>query len=469
MADAFDPWQSAAIAADVVAAGASPQALAQRRASRLATLLRAARRRSPLCREMLAPYGDLAGVALQDLPVMRKPQLMARFDDWVGDRALSLPALRRFVADRTRIAQPFLGRYTVWESSGSSGEPGLFVQDPQAMAVYDALEAWRRPLVRPLLRLVDPLYLGERIAFVGAIDGHFATTVSLQRLRRLNPAWGAVLRFVSFLQATPALVAALDAYRPTIVATYPSAAVMLAQEHRVGRLRHAPAEVWMGGETLTPAMRRFVTETFGCAVVNSYGASEFLALASECSHGSLHLNSDWAILEPVDGAGRPVPAGETGSTALLTNLANHVQPLIRYDLGDRVTLRPQGCACGSARPVVEVEGRCDDTLYVPAAQGGRVSILPLAVCTVLEEAAGLFDFQLVQVRPGRLVLSTAQPGRTGDDALQRARASLAAFLSAQGAPHVQIACRHAGPDVRGRSGKVQRVVSLVAPHRAATP
>ena len=44
-------------------------------------------------------------------------------------------------------------------------------------------------------------------------------------------------------------------------------------------------------------------ESFGCPVANSYGASEFLSLASECAEGSLHLNSDWAILESVDSNG----------------------------------------------------------------------------------------------------------------------------------------------------------------------
>jgi phenylacetate-CoA ligase len=70
------------------------------------------------------------------------------------------------------------------------------------MAVYDALQAWRRPSPRPLSRWLDPWYLGERIAFVGATGGHFASTVSSQRLRRLNPALAASLHEVSFLQST---------------------------------------------------------------------------------------------------------------------------------------------------------------------------------------------------------------------------------------------------------------------------
>ena len=59
-------------------------------------------------------------------------------------------------ADPSRIGKPFMDRYVVWESSGSSGEPAIFVQDAQAMAVYDALEALRRPNQRPWQRFLDP-------------------------------------------------------------------------------------------------------------------------------------------------------------------------------------------------------------------------------------------------------------------------------------------------------------------------
>ena len=38
---------------------------------------------------------------------------------------------------------------------------------------------------------------------------------------------------------------------------------------------------------------------------------------------------------------------EFGATSMLTNLANRAQPLIRYDLGDRIKLHSQRCECGS--------------------------------------------------------------------------------------------------------------------------
>ncbi|MES2090994.1 MAG: AMP-binding protein [Pseudomonadota bacterium] len=456
----FNPWLLSRIAADVVAAShADAEALAARQSQRLADLLASAASSSPLYRRLLKG-SDPAHLQLDELPVMGKAVLMSQFDDWVTDPALHLDALRRFTADRSRIAEPFLGRYVVWESSGSSGEPGIFVQDAAAMAVYDALEAVRRPVLRPLQRLLDPWCMGERIAFVGATDGHFASTVTLERIKRLNPAMSRCLHGISFLLPPEQLMAKVQALDPTVIATYPSAAVLLAEERLAGRLEIAPREVWTGGETLSVSMRKLVQQAFGCQVVDSYGASEFISMAIDCPYGHLHLNSDWVILESVDDQGRVLPAGEAGTSTLLTNLANHVQPLIRYNLGDSIRLYSHACACGSHLPVIEVQGRSDDTLRLGRPGEKAVSVLPLAFSTVLEEGAGLFDFQIVQQGPSELLLSTGMRGEAAIGIVQRAGVVLAAFLAQQGLPDVTIHCLSDHPARQGRSGKIQRVVAL---------
>lgn len=453
----IDLWFSAAVAADVAwMSHADAASRARRRQERLVRLFDAAGRGSRLYRRLIGER-DPSTLPLSALPVVRKPELMAQFDDWVTDPRLTLPSLRRFAADPALIGEPFEGGFVVWESSGSSGEPGLFVQDAAAMAVYDALEALRRPNLRGLGHLFDPWGLRETMAFVGATTGHFASMVSIERLRRLNPLAASRMRSISILQPTAVWMAQLHALAPTVIATYPSAAVLLAQAKLAGDLDIAPRELWLGGETFTPAMRALVRRAFGAAVSQSYGASEFLAIASECGHGRLHLNDDWVILEPVDAALQPVPAGTPGATTLLTNLANHVQPLIRYDLGDRVTLHAQRCPCGSPLPVIEVQGRADDTLRIgPTAH--PTQLLPLALGTVLEDEAGLFDYRLVQDGPRTLRLSTPGRGAQADASLRRGRDALARFIAEQGGGAVHIRCRSGVDDVLGRSGKRQRIV-----------
>src|SRR5688572_20945102 len=115
-----------------------------------------------------------------------------------------------------------------------------------------------------------------------------------------------------------------------------------------------------------------------------------------CRQGRLHVNSDWFIVEPVDTSGGPVPAGRRSDAVLVTNLANHVQPVIRYQLGDSVVLDAEPCPCASALPTIRVEGRTDEILRVPRTGGVEVVLLPMAVATVVEETPGVRRYQVLQ-------------------------------------------------------------------------
>lgn len=454
-ADAGAPSASGVVLDVLTAMRLEPADISERQTQRLRRLLDATARDSAFYRRRWRGV-DLASARLQDLPVVHKHELMTHFPQWVTDPAVTRPALRRFMADARRCGQPFLGRYAVWESSGSSGEPAVFVHDECALAVYDALEGLRRHSPRLWQRLLDPLMLGERFAFVGAIDGHFASHVSLQRQRRLRPWLAAGWRSFSILQPVADLVAQLNAFAPTVVATYPTAAALLTDEAERGALHIAPQELWTGGETLSPAVRRRVQSVLRCHLRNSYGASEFLPLAWECGEGRLHLNEDWAILEAVDAQYRPVPRGTPSHTSLLTNLANRVQPLVRYEIGDQICLAPERCACGSPLPVIDVCGRRDDALHLRGPDGRVITLLPLALTTVLEERAGVYDFQLRQVDERTLQLrlgpAAAAAGETG-------RRALLDFARAQGLGGLRVQLRAAAELPRGRSGKQMRVVA----------
>ena len=459
MTTVFDPMRLGAVALDVLASGrAAPVAIAARQRSRLAHLIDATVRGSRLYRERLQGLVP-ARTPLSALPVLDRAELIERFDDWVTDPQLKLAQLRAFTADATRIGEPYLDKYLVWESSGTSHLSGVFVQDARAMAVYDALEALRRSTPRPLQRWFDPLLLAERIAFVGATTGHFASMVSMQRLRQLNPFMAQSLRCFSILQSTSALLEELNAFAPTVIATYPTVAALLADLAAQGTLQFKPREIWTGGETLSSAVRRHVEKVLGCVLRNSYGASEFMSIGWECGHGQMHANTDWLILEPIDAQGQPVPAGQASHSTLLTNLANFVQPLIRYDLGDQITVHPEGCDCGSSLPVIEVQGRRDDPLLMAGQNRRQVTLLPLALTTVLEDEAGVFNFQLRQQDDHTLVLRLDLLGAEAAAAAARCVNALEKFAVTQGLAKLRVLTELGRAVPRGRSGKPQRVVA----------
>ena len=154
-----------------------------------------------------------------------------------------------------------------------------------------------------------------------------------------------------------------------------------------------------------------------------------------------------------------MPAGQPSSSVLLTNLANHVQPLVRYDLGDQVSLHSERCSCGSPLPVLKVQGRHDEPLVMAGHKGQSVTLLPLALSTVLEDNAGVFDFYLLQIDACTLELHLPLEGEAGQQALARCLAELHTFATAMGLAPIQVHGRLGNTAPRGRSGKACRIVA----------
>jgi phenylacetate-coenzyme A ligase PaaK-like adenylate-forming protein len=282
------------------------------------------------------PLGPIGPETFYRLPPVSKPELMARFDDWVTDPSVTRARVEQFVADLDNLGRDFLGRYVVFTTSGSTGVPALLVQDVRAIAVMTGL-SYVRALGALRLRLVaQMLTRAPRQAAVFATGGHFLSTTMFQRRLRLAPFRRRTTRFLSVLDPLPKLVDQLNAFQPAFLATYPSVLAVLTAEQEAGRLRISPLVITTGGELLLPVVQHRAEEAFGCLVNQSYAASEAIPLALPCRYGRLHLNSDWFLVEPIDGQGRPVPAGTRSEGVLVTNLANYVQPVIRYQLGDSV-------------------------------------------------------------------------------------------------------------------------------------
>jgi len=444
---------------DVLAAGrAAPREILARQQSRLASLLYTLAQGSSLYAHHLRDYLD-PRVQLQSLPVISKTELMERFDEWVTDPDITLDGLRAFTADPRNIGEPYLGRYVVWESSGSSGQPAIFVQDAHSMAINDALESLRRSPYTPTAGDIDAHCFNERIAFVGVTTGHFASMVQMRRLQALYPWTAQALRNISILQPMESVVQELNAFEPTVVATYPSVALALAGQQERGALRISPHAIWTGGENLSAAARARVAAVMQCPVRDHYGASEFLSIASECSHGRLHANTDWLILEPVDERHRPVPPGHASATTLLTHLGNRTQPILRYDLGDQITVCAEPCDCGSPLPVIQVSGRNDPPLQMRGKNGKPVLLLPLALTTVLEEQAGLYEFQLRQLNSLSLELQVPQSGAQAEAALARGSQALQDYARVQGVATLRVFTKDGVALRRGNSGKVPRVIA----------
>jgi len=122
----------------------------------------------------------------------------------------------------------------------------------------------------------------------------------------------------------------------------------------------------LSSEKLTKEMRDTFRRVYGCESFDSYNGVEATCLISECEHHRLHIVPDVGIVEVVNEKGLPCKPGEQGEV-ITTGLLNFNQPLIRYRMGDIITLsKDQTCKCGREMPLVdEIVGRVEDTVIGP--------------------------------------------------------------------------------------------------------
>jgi phenylacetate-coenzyme A ligase PaaK-like adenylate-forming protein len=451
------------IAWDVLQASRSrPDAITERQQTRLAALLSFARSHSPFYRGLYAHVPDPIH-NFQELPPVTKSELMARLDDWITDPALTARSVRSFVADKNLIGSTHLDRFVIWTTSGTSGDPGIFIQDGEALAVYIALAAvramlaWNGPL--GLLRFA---MMGMRVAPIVTSGGHYASSSLRDIALAARPSLSDSISRISVISPLPELVQALNELRPGAMVGYPLAMVLLAREQNAGRLRLNPVFICTVGEWLGATAREEIVNAFNCPVRDTYASSEFLGIAYECSRGRLHVNSDWVIVEPVDETYQPVAPGVPSHSVLITNLVNRTQPVIRYDLGDSITIYPDACICGSPLPSIKVEGRQDEILSFHAPNGDTIHVLPMAIATIVEETPGVQRYQIIKSAPD-VVSLRIEPisGAVEDEVWGLTLSRLAVYLKKQGLPNIHIERSEIRPVGDPQSGKFRLVWSEI--------
>jgi putative adenylate-forming enzyme len=378
---------------------------------RLDVVVRHAASHSPFYRRWFAETGapGTEPVDHKRLPVLDKTLLMEHFDELVCDPRLRRDQLldRSGQLSRDRL---YLDRYRVLVTSGSSGRPGLFVYDP---------DGWRS-IITQMLRSsswagLAPSLPRQRVAWIG---GAGPSHVTRQAAATLSIGVHRVLALPATLPL-PELVEALNQFQPTYLNVYPSVAMWLADEQQAGRLRLSPQILVTVGELRTPEMTQRLAGAFGVDPFDVYGSTEGL-FGSECEHHQgIHLFEDTTLVENVDSDGRPVPAGQPGSRLLVTNLYNLVQPLLRLELTDVVTLDPDPCPCG--RTLVRartIHGRSDDLLPLPAHDGGWVAVHPLQFALLTRDPE-VREFQVVQDGQAlRILVVPSLRVAEGDDGLE---------------------------------------------------
>jgi phenylacetate-CoA ligase len=327
---------------------------------------------------------------LPSLPVMTKTEMMARFDELISDRALTREAAERALAATGEEPRPLPGGYLCMATGGSSGQRGIFAYDPASVAEFVCLLF--RTRLAALGAATTAAVPEVTFAMVGAGSAVHGTSFVPSVLA------GSPIRFARVPVTLPVSQIAdhLNRLQPQGLFGYPSVLARLAAEQRAGRLHIAPQLVNCTAETLQPQFRAAIRQAFGAPVFNTFATTEGLAGSSGPDDPFITLATDSCIVELVDARYRPVPPGTASAKVLITNLYNHLQPLIRYELNDSFTAQRPAASHGRLR--VSVEGRADEILHYDHAH-----VHPLVLRSVLLTQPAVLDYQVQQTPRGAAV------------------------------------------------------------------
>jgi phenylacetate-coenzyme A ligase PaaK-like adenylate-forming protein len=378
---------------------------------------------------------------------MDKVQLMENFDQIVTDPRVTLAAANEHIASLQADAY-FLGDLHAVASGGSSGVRGVFVWDWEGWTTV-RLVALRAQLAD---RLSDPELASKRpVSMVVAANNatHFTTASAETFDTDAVP-----IHRIPIGLPLAEIVAALNEADGDGLATYPSMLAALVGEARAGRLTIRPRRILTMAEPLFAEIREAAEALWQAPVANMWGTSEAGIVGIGCFvEPGMHLADDLLILEAVDSNDRPVPSGVLADKVLVTNLANAVQPLIRYEITDQVVRLDETCSCGSAhRRVSDIEGRLDDEFTYT----GGIRVHPHVFRSALIREPAVTEYQVHQTAHGADILLRHE-ATFDSDALT---GNIGQALRSLGLADARVTARTVDSIPRLRSGKLKRFIPL---------
>lgn len=410
---------------------------------RLKKLVNYAKNNSPYFKELYANLKD--EFKLEDLPTINKVEMMQHFDSFITDNSINMQKIKEFTSDISNVGRLINGKYLIFKTSGSTGNPITVLYDKKNIDVASAVALFRTFARKEDFKTF--MKNGKRTAGVFA-DYGFYLACGMSRYLQLKMPWKKNKITIDVNANEVEIINKLNEFNPSMLSGYPSNLALLSSFEE---LKIKPGVVITGGELLTDEIRKKLSNKFNCYVQTHYSCTEAGEIACECDEKHLHINEDWVIVEPVDMNNNPVGYNVLSNKVLITNLANYIQPFIRYELTDRVIVHNEKCKCGKNTCWLEIEGRTDDILEFE----NGILIAPMSFYKILEEIKGIVRFQLIQRSYRKLELRLVADEK--EAMFDKAKKQLQEFLNGKNIINVEIFLSDEIPQTNKISGKYNHV------------
>lgn len=318
-------------------------------------------------------------IPLSKFPTINKTTLIQNFDNIVTQKDLSQQELIDFDNDNNKNKKTFKKKYHIVHSSGSTGKPAYFVYDNQAWEsmLIGVIRAALWDMSMP--QILKYLLQKPRILYIAATDGRYGGAMAVGD--GIEGVKGNQL-FIDINMPLKEWIEKIKRFQPDMIVGYPSAIKILGELVESGKLNVNVFRVISCGEPLSNNLRQYFKKVFHSDVINFYAASESLILGVESDFNEgMYLFDDMNYIEVENG------------NMYITSLYNYVQPLIRYQITDRLKIKKNNEKYPFTR-AENVVGREEDILWFEN-RGKKEFLHPLAIEGFCIE--GLLDYQFRQL------------------------------------------------------------------------
>jgi phenylacetate-CoA ligase len=262
----------------------------------------------------------------------------------------------------------------IQSSSGTTGMPTFVAATSEDIQTWNSMGArvFYANGFRPTDWVMHAYAMGR--GFVGGL-------VNIEHLQHL----GCCVIPLGAESGTERLLRAIEHLKPVAMCATPSMVSHLGSQAKdvlgIEARNLSIRKISVGGEPGggIPAIREKMESLWGADVRDMMGGADFGSTywgecdekdgMHLCSQGALHVE----IIDPDTLETLPIAGGTTGEL-VYTTLARRATPLVRYRMGDIVTVTALDCSCGRTAYKIKAHGRADDMLIVRG-----VNVFPTAI------------------------------------------------------------------------------------------
>lgn len=305
----------------------------------------------------------------EKIPPISKNDFVENFDQIVTDKNVTYDRVKSEISKWTN---PNIdGKYSITYTSGSTGNPTIILQDKYFQNMTSIVTFFRF-----LSHSLPIIMIGEENSFGCEAE-------MIKHNQEKTKLTGKFVRSIDVKDPIDQIISKLKEIGPGTIIGYPGAMTLMANKLLERNIFIKEKKIFLSGEYSTEADKELLRKAFLCdSVYRMYGCTEAGLIASECKEGHMHIAADCVKIEPIDENNNLIGYDKLSDRYLLTNLMNRIQPIIRYEVTDKIILhKGEKCSCGCKDDWIEIEGRTNDNLVL--LEGDKEIVIPSIILLIV--------------------------------------------------------------------------------------